>query len=100
MCSSDLKAEAVTGFIITEFDSKIRSFYSKQDLETGYILERDRRGELVKYPIMTISLAGVTNQFRPIATYGELTNIAIEVKHKAKEAKRSNFLLDRRITAG
>jgi diguanylate cyclase (GGDEF)-like protein len=93
------KAEAVADFIITEFDSRIKAFYSKQDLELGYIMERDRRGELIKYPIMTISLAGVTNQFKPIATYGDLTNIAVEIKHKAKETKKSNFLLDRRVAA-
>jgi diguanylate cyclase (GGDEF)-like protein len=90
------KADAVGKFIVTEFDAKIKSFYTKEDLDRGYILEKDRRGETVKYPIMTISLAGVTNQFKPIASYGELTNIAVEVKHKAKEVKESNFLLDRR----
>ncbi|MFA6078815.1 MAG: diguanylate cyclase [Candidatus Omnitrophota bacterium] len=94
------KADAVTSEIIAEFDAKIRAFYSEEDLRLGYILEKDRRGELVKFPIMTITLAGVTNQIRPISSYGELTNIAVGVKHMAKMVTTSNFLLDRRTSPG
>lgn len=90
------KVDGVTKQIISEFDSNIKGFYSEEDKKTGYILEKDRRGELVKFPIMTISMAGVTNQLRPISSYGELTNIAVGIKMRAKQEKKSNFLLDRR----
>lgn len=90
------KADAVTQKIISDFDSRIKDFYSDEDRENGYILEKDRRGEMVKFPLMTISMAGVTNQIRPILSYAELTNIAVSVKAKAKQVKSSNFLLDRR----
>jgi len=90
------KAEAVGDYIIKEFDSKIRTFYTKNDQEIGYIPAKDRQGNLTKFPIMTISLAGVTNKFRPIKNYGELTNIAVGVKEKAKAIKQSNFFLDQR----
>lgn len=90
------KAQDIADKIISDFDSEIKNFYSKEDQKTGYIVERDRRGELVEFPLMTISLAGITNQFRKITSYGELTNIAVGIKHKAKEIRKSNFLLDRR----
>lgn len=90
------KTDGLTQEIISEFDSKVKNFYSEEDLTAGFIMERDRRGELVKFPVMTISMAGVTNQFRPISGYGELTNIAVGIKVKAKQAKKSNFILDRR----
>ncbi|MDP3730480.1 MAG: diguanylate cyclase [Candidatus Omnitrophota bacterium] len=90
------KSDAVTQKIIHDFDSEIRSFYSKEDLDAGYIAEKDRRGVTVRYPLMTISMAGVTNQRRPISSYAELTNIAVSVKVKVKQEKKSNFLLDRR----
>lgn len=98
MITTPEQAEAVTSQVISDFDTKIRNFYSDEDLRVGYIVEKDRRGEVVKFPIMTISMAGVTNQVRPITSYGELTNIAVGVKHKAKEVKSSNFLLDRRAS--
>ncbi|MFA5143033.1 MAG: diguanylate cyclase [Candidatus Omnitrophota bacterium] len=89
-------ADAVAGEIITEFDSRIRSFYSREDQLAGFIMEKSRQGAMVKFPIMTISLAGVTNQIKPILNYAELTNIAVGVKHKVKEVQQSTFLLDRR----
>ncbi|MCX5686942.1 MAG: diguanylate cyclase [Candidatus Omnitrophica bacterium] len=90
------KADALAEAVISEFDTKIKDFYSKEDLATGYITEKDRRGQPVKFPIMSISLAGVTNQYRPISSYGELTNIAVAVKHKVKQVQKSTFLFDRR----
>jgi len=51
---------------------------------------------MVKFPIITISMAGVTNQLRNISSYGELTNIAVGVKLKAKQVRKSNFVLDKR----
>lgn len=89
-------AEVVTENIISDFDSGIRAFYSEGDLKNGCIMEKNRKGEEVKYPIMTISMAGVSNIFRPISSYAELTNIAVGVKRKAKSEMRSNFVLDRR----
>lgn len=90
------KADSVAQEIISEFDSKAKNFYSEEDQKSGFIMEKDRRGELVKFPIMTISMAGVTNQLHPISSYAELTNIAVGVKTKAKQAKKSNFILDKR----
>lgn len=91
------KAEAITNEIISQFDTNIKPYYSQEDLNNGYILQMDRRGNPVKFPIMTISMAGVTNQKRAISSYGELTNIAVGVKIKAKQEKNSNFFLDRRV---
>ena len=90
------KAESVTQKIIYDFDSEIKNFYSEEDRVAGYIVEKDRRGEMVKLPLITISMAGVTNQLRPLSSYAELTNIAVGVKIKAKQEKKSNFILDRR----
>ncbi len=91
------KADAIAQRVISEFDSKAKNFYSEEDQKAGFIMERDRKGEPVKFPILTISMAGVTNQIRPITSYGELTNIAVGVKIRAKQAKQSNFVLDRRV---
>lgn len=92
------KAQDIANMVISEFESNVRKFYSDTDLKNGYIEEKDRRGSLMHYPIMTISLAGVSNQNRTISSYGELTNIAIEVKRKAKEEMKSVFVLDHRKT--
>lgn len=91
------KAEEIGEYIITQFDKRIRNLYNKEDIERGYIMAVSRQGnEIIKYPIMTISLAGVTNKVRPIFSYGEVTNIAAEVKKKVKETLKSCLIIDRR----
>jgi hypothetical protein len=47
---------------------------------------------------MTISLAGVSNEQRPITSYAEVTNIAADLKKKAKAIEGSVFVIDKRIT--
>lgn len=90
------KGQAMTEYITGEFDKEIRSLYSKDDLERGGIVAHGRDGTVKNFPIMTISLAGVTNGHREISSYGEVTNIAAEVKKKAKSIGKSVFVLDKR----
>lgn len=96
LITSPDKADSVAKEIILNFDMEVRGFYSDEDRRSGYILEKDRKGVFVKFPIMSISLAGVTNQYRSISSYAELTNIAVGVKRRVKEFERSNFIMDKR----
>lgn len=90
------KAKPIAAYIISEFDRQIRRLYDNQDLERGYIEAKSRNGLISKFPIMTISLAGVTNQHRKINNYAQITNIAAEVKKKAKSYLQSCFIIDKR----
>jgi hypothetical protein len=45
---------------------------------------------------MSVSLSGVSNENRGITSYAEVTNIAAEVKKKAKANQGSIFVLDQR----
>ncbi|MFA6635882.1 MAG: diguanylate cyclase [Candidatus Omnitrophota bacterium] len=98
------RAEAVVSRIVKEFDGKIEKLYKKEDIDRGYIEKKSREGEhLVKYPIMAISLAGVSNREQCVSSYADLTNIAAEVKSKVKARRtdgpggtRSAFLINRR----
>jgi len=91
------RAQQIADYIIKEFDKHVLKFYHKEDLELGYIESKARDSdEIVKFPIMTISLAGVSNLKREIVSYSQLTNIAAEVKKLAKEHKGSIFIMDRR----
>jgi diguanylate cyclase (GGDEF)-like protein len=90
------KAQAIADYIIREFDKQARSLYSQEDLQAGFIIAHARDGTVKQFPIMSISLAGVTNVHREIASYGEVTNIAAEVKKKAKAIEGSVFVMDKR----
>lgn len=96
LVTSPDKSDAVTSYIIKEFEQRIRSLYNEEDLQRGYIEAKTRQGQTAKFPIMTISLAGVSNQFRKVTSYAEVTNIATEVKSKAKSIESSIYILDKR----
>ncbi|MFO8052578.1 MAG: diguanylate cyclase [Candidatus Omnitrophota bacterium] len=86
----------IAQYIISEFDKRVREFYDGKDLERGHIVAHDREGNVKRFPIMSISLAGVTNQHREIETYAEVTNIAAGIKKKAKNHLGSCFVIDKR----
>lgn len=97
LLTSPDKADLLAANIIKAFDEQIRAFYSKEDVENGYIEAASRdSGKTIKYPIMTISIVGVSNTRRNINSYSQITNIAAELKKAAKKIKKSNFLIDKR----
>ncbi len=94
------KADIVTNAVCTGFDKRVRELFSEEDRQRGFIISKDREGNVKQFPIMTISLAGVGNMNRELASYAEVTNICAEVKKKAKllskETGKSSFYLDKR----
>jgi len=90
------KAEDIANYVVREFDKRIRTLYSPEDLARGFIISKSRDGEIKKFPIMSISMAGATNLHRAISSYVEITNITAEVKKKAKAEGKSVFVMDKR----
>lgn len=91
------RARAIAEAVMQKFDGLLRALYRKEDYEKGYILESDRRApegqaaDLVKYPLMAISLAGVSNVHREFTDYFDLLNRAVDVKRKVKAVPQSSY---------
>lgn len=90
------KVESISKTIITNFDEHVPSFYDSSDREAGYIERANRLGILTKIPLMTLSVAVVTNQNRDINHPGEMSAIAAELKSYLKSFPGSNFKIDQR----
>jgi len=90
------KAVTICEQVIAEFDKKILSFYNDEDRNCGFITTKNRRGEIDTFPIMSISLAIVTNERRELNSTVEIGDIAAEVKKKLKTMTGSNYYIDRR----
>ncbi len=82
--------------IIKRFDKGIVDYYSDDDVEKGFVKILNRRGKLEKYPLMTISVAMISNKYRKYATVLELGEDGANVKKKAKAIAGSTFLENRR----
>ena len=92
------RAANIARAIIEIFDKEIRTAYSPEDLERGYIQVKNRRGVPEKFPVTSISVAGVSNQYRSFTNYWEIPEVAAELKKAAKQHKGSCFVYDRRKT--
>ena len=93
------RAQAVAEGVIKKFDDLIRTLYRKDDYERGYIMEHDRRAApgspepLVQFPLMAISLAGVSNVKRDFSDYFDLLARAVDVKKKVKLVVESCYFI-------
>ncbi len=85
--------------IIDEFDRVIPFFYRQEDRERGYIEAVDRYGTARRFPIMTISIAVVSDAARELLSPTEIAKVAAEIKEFVKKLPGSNYLLDRRRRA-
>lgn len=86
----------IAGEIISQFDRRIPEFYDRKDRERGSILGKTRQGIEMEFPIMSISIAIVTNESRQLTNPLEASEIAAELKDYAKTIPKSVFVVDKR----
>lgn len=90
------KVDAICTNIIDQFDSTISMFYSAEDRKRGHIVTVNRSNEETIYPIMTLSIAVVSNEHKPIDNHWQVSEIAAEMKKFAKNITGSVHVKDRR----
>ncbi len=86
----------VCGEILDVFDTLIPLQYNDQDRRAGYFFGKDRRGQLHRVPLMTLSIGIVTNRHRKFAHPAQVSELATEMKSYAKTLPGSVFVVDRR----
>ena len=91
--------QSVCSEIIEVFDLLIPFQYSESDRRAGYFFGKDRRGQLHRVPLMTLSIGVVTNEKRPFTSAAQVSELATEMKAYAKSLHGSVFSVDRRTEA-
>jgi len=84
---------------ITTFDRGIYQFYNSIDARNGFIESVNRQGQRQRFPLISISIAVVTNKTRPFRRHAEMIQIAAEVKKYVKSIDGSCYAIDRRTGA-
>jgi GGDEF domain-containing protein len=82
--------------VVELFDELIPYQYSEQDRRAGYFFGKDRRGQLHRVPLMTLSIGVVTNERRSFLSHSHVSQLATEMKGYAKTLPGSVFTIDRR----
>jgi diguanylate cyclase (GGDEF)-like protein len=82
--------------VLSIFDALVPYQYSEQDRRAGYFFGKDRRGQLHRVPLMTVSIGVVTNERRRFTHAAQVSELATEMKSYAKTLEGSVFTIDRR----
>ena len=84
--------------ILHVFDTLMPLQYNDQDRRAGYFFGKDRRGQLHRVPLMTLSIGIVTNRNRRFAHPAQVSELATEMKSYSKTLPGSVFVVDRRTS--
>jgi diguanylate cyclase (GGDEF)-like protein len=88
--------QAVCEEVLYVFDTLVPYQYNEQDRRAGYYFGKDRRGQLHRVPLMTLSIGVVTNKHRRFTHPAQVSELATEMKSYAKTQSGSVFVVDRR----
>jgi diguanylate cyclase (GGDEF)-like protein len=89
-------AERICQTIIERFDQAVPGLYDAEDRERGHIEIENRRKEIEKFPLMSISIGVATTERRDYTHHGEAVSVAGELKEFTKRTKGSSYAIDRR----
>lgn len=89
-------AEEAAQDIIKAFDSLIPGMYDPADMKQGFIKSFDRKGNASQFPVMGVSIGIAETRCRAFTHYGEITEIAAEMKKFAKKFTGSCYKTDQR----
>lgn len=95
------KAAQVAQYIITHFESEILpEVYPEDVAKRGYTMGIDRRllartGEekMTEFPLVAISLAGVSNAKQEFVDYADCMARAVKIKKEVKQNLKSSFII-------
>jgi GGDEF domain-containing protein len=83
-------------WIIKCFDAFVPYRYNEVDRARGYYEARNRRGELERFPLLSISIAVVINRNGEFEHVGELSKMLADLKRACKAQDGSNYMIERR----
>ncbi|MBF0559303.1 MAG: diguanylate cyclase response regulator, partial [Nitrospirae bacterium] len=85
-------SEQITGY----FDEIIPTFYDSEDRENRSMESVDREGIKKVFPLISLSIGIACNSKRQFDHYGEMAEVASEMKKYAKTVRGSCVKMDKR----
>lgn len=89
--------EDVSKEIIDNFNKIIPTFYDTEDRIKGFIESVDRQGKSKSFPFIAMSIGIVSNEYKRFSHYGEIAEVASEMKSYAKHCGGNCYHKDRRL---
>ena len=86
------RAEQICKKIVEEFDRRSMKFYSEKDRQKGFITGKDRQGKQQDFPLVTMTIAVVTDDGSKFQGTLDMAKKAAELKEYAKTLPGSNYV--------
>ena len=93
---SDIDYEKLCQDIIAIFDTNIKEYFNKEDIERGYLEVENRKGIIEQFPITAISIGVVKVHPGEYQNPLEIGEVGAQVKHLAKTQMGSAYAINRR----
>jgi diguanylate cyclase (GGDEF)-like protein len=82
--------------IVQAFDETVPALYDVDDRANGYVEVTNRRGDMQRFPLLTLSIGIASTEKRTFRHYAEAVTVAMEMKQYTKETGASSWSIDRR----
>ncbi len=97
VCSPE-SAVPLSQALVDRFDAESPALYDEVDRERGYVEVTNRRGEMQRFPLLSISIGIATTEMRAFAHHAEAVAVATEMKSFTKTSAGSSWAVDRRTS--
>jgi diguanylate cyclase (GGDEF)-like protein len=88
------QAKSICQKLVDDFEKRINRFYDAEDAKRGYITGKDRQGIMQKFPLITVSIAMVTDDGTRFKNPLDMAMTAAELKEYAKTLPGNNFVTE------
>lgn len=83
--------------LIEQFDDRVKQLYTRQELDQGYIIAVDKRGQEVRCPLMALSVGVAHTQYRQFKSAKKMFEVLAQVRQMAQPSSgKSVVFVDRR----
>lgn len=87
------EADAICERILDKFDRSIPEFYNQEDISSGYIIAKNRQGFEEQFPLISLSIGGVSIWERRFNNVFELSAESSRVKKECKMITGSAYMI-------
>lgn len=94
------RVDEVANEVVARFDREVRGLFEPRDLDRGRLEVKNRQGIVAHFPLLTITLAVVTDENGPVRHIAEVSDIASELKCYGKTQEGSVVVRERRGSRG
>lgn len=90
------RCDSICRALLEAFNQLFPQFYNETDRARGYIETKNRKNETELFPLMSVSIAVITNKHRVLTNVGEIAQLASEVKKIVKARPGNQYYIDQR----